>query len=346
MTQALQTQTGLKTKELCPRLGLAPSTLRRWRRRHRLGQPLLQAPGPKKLEPLPVQALQEKIDSLKHGLHRTQDTGSLYEEFAGSISRRDLSARVAAARQEHNRQKRLELLQVQWLLPNTVWAIDATEAKSAQGKITMIATRELASRYFLEPVLTFQADGFTVAEHLRSLFESQAPPLLLKRDNGSIFDCAPVNELLAEFGVIPLNSPPYYAPYNGSMENGIRELKAAWLEVLPQPLPESLDFLSKTAQAVAHQRNCLPRRILHGCSAMQEFYAQPARFTRRERHQIFQLLQLRWSEIMERMENVNRSTALAVWREVVVSWLRCQHLIDVTQNPKLLPHFAPLCAQN
>ena len=194
--------------------------------------------------------------------------------------------------------------------------------------------------------MTFHATGFTVAEHLRSLFQRQEPPLLLKRDNGSIFDCAPVNDLLAEFAVIPLNSPPYYAPYNGSMENGIRELKHAWLEVLPQPLPAALDFLTKTAQAVAHQRNCLPRRVLYDCSAMQEFYAQPARFHRRERHQIFQLLQLRWSEIMKRMENVNRNTALAVWREVVVSWLRCQHLIDVTENPKLLPHFAPFCAQN
>ena len=56
-------------------------------------------------------------------------------------------SQVAAARQEHNRQQRLAWLRVEWLLPNTVWAIDATEAKGAAGKITMIATRELASRY-------------------------------------------------------------------------------------------------------------------------------------------------------------------------------------------------------
>jgi hypothetical protein len=175
---------------------------------------------------------------------------------------------------------------------------------------------------------------------------ARGPPLLLKRDNGSIFDAEPVNQVLAEFGVIPLNSPPYYPPYNGSIENGIRELKTAVLKALPQPWPDSLEFIRKTAEAVAQQRNCRPRRSLQGCSAMQEFYAQPARFTRRARHQIFQSLYLRWSEIINRMENVSRSTAHALWREVVVSWLRCQGLIDINLNPKLLPHFAPICAQN
>ena len=72
----------------------------------------------------------------------------------------------------------------------------------------------------------------------------------------------------------------------------------------------------------------------------------PARFTRRERHQIFHSLYLRFSEIINRMENVSRSMARALWREVVVSWLRCQGLIDVNLNPKLLPYFAPFCAQN
>ncbi len=41
------------------------------------------------------------------------------------------------------------------------------------------------------------------------------------------------NQVLAEFDVIPLNSPAYYPPYNGSIENGIRERKTAVLEALP-----------------------------------------------------------------------------------------------------------------
>jgi transposase-like protein len=347
MTQTLQTQTGLATKDLCQRLGLPSSTLRRWRHRQCQGKPLLQTPGPKKLAPLPVAELQSKIQALDHGPHRSRATGVLYEEYAGSISRRELSTLIADARQECNRHQRLRWCQVDWTVPNLAWAIDATEAKDEHSKLILIATRELASRFFLEPKLSFQApDGFLVAEHLRRLFQTHTPPLILKRDNGSIFDAQPVNQVLAEFGVIPLNSPSYYPPYNGSIENGIRELKTAMLQALPQPWPDSLEFINQTAEAVAQHRNCRPRRVLHGCSAMQEFYTAPARFTRRERHQIFHSLDLRFSEIINRMENVNRSTARAVWREVVVSWLRCQGLIDVTLNPKLLPYFPPICAQN
>ncbi len=57
------------------------------------------------------------------------------------------------------------------------------------------------------------------------------------------------------------------------MENGIGELKRAWLAALPQPLPALLPFLGKTAEAVAHRRNCPPRRSLAGRSADQALYA-------------------------------------------------------------------------
>lgn len=346
MSQALQTQTGLRTGALCARLALPASSLRRWRQRQCQGRPLLQTPGPKKLQPLPVQQLQDKVCGLRHGRRRTRQTGALYQEYAEAISRRDLAVWVSTARAQSQRAHRQNLLRVEWLQANVVWAMDATETRGANGKVNLIATRELASRFFLAPSVSLRPDGEFVAEHLRRLFQRQEPPLLLKRDNGSIFNAAPVNAVLAEFAVIPLNSPAYYPPYNGAIENGIKELKRTWLAALPQPLPASVEFLGKTAEAVAHQRNCLPRRILAGRSAAQAFYAQPLRFTRRERQQIFQWLYDRWSDTLSHMETVNRCSADAVWRDVVVGWLRCQRLIDINPKPKLLPYFAPVCAHN
>jgi transposase InsO family protein len=346
MSQALQKQTSLSIRELGARLALPASSLRRWRRRQRDECPLVQAPGPKKLQPLPVQQLQEQIRALHHGPKRTCQTGPLFEEFAEAISRRDLAGLVRTAREEAQLEKRLRLVHVEWRQTNVAWAIDATQTRAPAGPLNLIATRELTSHFFLSPSVSLRPDGAWVAQHLRQLFQREDPPLLLKRDNGSIFNAAPVNAVLAEFGVIPLNSPPYYPPYNGAIENGIRELKHSWLAVLPQPLPPSLDFLAKTAEAIAHQRNCLPRRSLAGRSAAQTFYAQPLRFSRRERQEIFQWLYARWSGILLHMEKVNRCFADALWRDVVVGWLRCQHLIDLTINPKLLPHSAPFCAHN
>jgi hypothetical protein len=31
--------------------------------------------------------------------------------------------------------------------------------------------------------------------------------------------------VLARYGIMPLNSPPHYPPYNGGMECAVRELK-------------------------------------------------------------------------------------------------------------------------
>ena len=38
---------------------------------------------------------------------------------------------------------------------------------------------------------------------------------------------SPDDELLACFGVLPLNNPPYYPRYNGAKEKSIQDLKTA-----------------------------------------------------------------------------------------------------------------------
>ena len=63
-----------------------------------------------------------------------------------------------------------------------------------------------------------QVLGETVAVHLEQLFLQHGPPLVLKRDNGSNLNQQAVDEVLARYLVMPLNSPPHYAPYNGGME--------------------------------------------------------------------------------------------------------------------------------
>ncbi len=67
--------------------------------------------------------------------------------------------------------------------------------------------KDLASRYQLEPLTALASSGIEVARHLESLFRRDGAPLLLKRDNGSAFNHQAVNEVLARWGVIPLNSP-------------------------------------------------------------------------------------------------------------------------------------------
>ena len=80
------------------------------------------------------------------------------------------------------------------------------------------------------------AGGFPVGEeiagYLSDKFSRFGPPLLLKRDNGGNMNHSAVNDVLAEFFILPLNSPAYYAPYNGAIEESQREMKRCLREKL------------------------------------------------------------------------------------------------------------------
>ena len=84
-----------------------------------------------------------------------------------------------------------------------------------------------ASRYKFAPLVDERFTGELVAARLDELFAQHGPPLVLKRDNGSNLNSEAVNAVLSRWLVIPLNSPPYYPPYNGGIERAQRELKAA-----------------------------------------------------------------------------------------------------------------------
>jgi hypothetical protein len=88
-----------------------------------------------------------------------------------------------------------------------------------------------------------QLAGGSIAAHLEKLFREHGAPLFLKRDNGSPFNCHEVDAVLARFGVLPLNNPPYYPRYNGAEEKGIRDFKAAWDKRWQRVPSVSADFL-------------------------------------------------------------------------------------------------------
>ena len=119
----------------------------------------------------------------------------------------------------------------------------------------------------LEPLVATESKGEAVALHLEKLFQKHGPPLFLKRDNGSSLNHAAVDRVLADYGVIPLNSPAYYPKYNGSIEKGIRDMKTALGECLPQAVTWQPEAIRPYILAVHHELNCRPRRSLQGHTA-------------------------------------------------------------------------------
>jgi transposase InsO family protein len=347
---ALKPQVRWPYQRLCESLGLPYANFRRWKRRVACGQPALLKPGPKKLAPLNLDELRGQLGRLKHGRKRSQGAGELYHRYQNQISRHDLQALVEAARREHTQQHQAELRHLTWHVPGLAWSLDDAQlAKFADHKLHLHQVHDLASRYKFAPLVGGQVLGEIVALHLEQLFLRHGPPLVLKRDNGSNLNHQAVDELLARYRVIPLNSPPHYPPYNGGMECAIRELKTPLVEKLLARGPITESEIQAWAEALAHDLNHRSRDCLHGqvaCKVFQDAKPVMKIYTLHKRKETFDWInELTRTLIQSRKVHPPRQ-AESARRLAVETWLQRNGVITITQNKKVLPVFLNKFAHN
>jgi hypothetical protein len=323
----LKQTTRLSWRKVCTDVPYA--SVMRWRHRQQQNQPVCRLPGPKKTVPLNLAEFYPLLRQLETGRVRTRGTGKLYQQFASALSRRQLAGLV----QDYRRDQLAAMKHIQWLWAGVAWSCDATEYGPDGSQI--IPVQDLASRYRFQPLVTRQLDGRQIAAHLESLFRKHGAPLFLKRDNGSPFNHHAVDAVLARFGVLPLNNPPHFPRYNGSMEKGIRDFKTA-LDKRLSVGPKAPSLLSLAVEVTAHELNHRPRRCLKGRTACAVFHddAQRLRWSKRQRQTIFRLLLQQFGAMIEKTANENHPGPATLWRVTVESWLRCQGLIVIRQNQK------------
>lgn len=341
MIEELQKSTQLSAHQSSAALGLGYRRLLRWRQRAQAGLPALAVPGPKKCGPLPLDQLQADIEALRHRRQRSHGTGELQVRYQGTISRRALARLVATERGRQNSVRQRQYKHVSWHQPDVAWAIDATErGRDRQGrKLYIHAVQDLCTRYRFAPLVALDSKGAAVAAHLEKLFRKHGAPLFLKRDNGSPLNDTAVNAVLADYGVIPLNSPAHYPRYNGAMERGIREVQQALGECLTKPRRWQPSALLPYIIAVQHALNCRPRRSLHGHTACEAYHHQPhLRYSKRERLATFRRIRLHANDRLESLERLDQRSIGAAWRHAAETWLRCQGLITVSINQQVLPN--------
>ena len=342
MIENLQQQSDQSTRAVSEALGLGYRRLLRWRQRTGTGAPALVPPGPKKTGPLPLEAVRAEVAALRHHQRRSEGTVAVYHRYQGVISRRELARLVAEERGKQEQTRRRLHRRVVWHVPNVAWAIDATErGRDRLGrKLFVHAVQDLCSRYRFEPLVALESRGPAVAEHLAKLFRRHGPPLFLKRDNGSALNCAEVDAVLATYGVTPLNSPAYYPQYNGAIERGIREMQDALGTCLVRPGRWQPKALLPYVVAVHHALNCKPRRVLHQHTACEAYHHQPhAHYAKRERLAIFEWIRIHAKDrIQHQPEKIDQRSVRTAWRRAAETWLRCQGLITVSINQKVLPN--------
>lgn len=343
MVKDLQAATGASARALSPALGLDARRLRRWQQRVGAGQPVLRRPGPPKSGPLPLAELRHDIEQLRHGRQRTQGTLALQERYRPVISRRDLAQLVATERAARELARRQRGRRVQWHEPDIAWVTDATEvgADRAGRKLFVHAVQDLCTHHRFAPLVAVESKGRAIARHLAGLFRKHGPPLFLKRDNGSTFNHAEVDAVLAAHGVIPLNSPAHYPQYNGAVERGMLDLQKALGQCLPPAQRWCPAQLRPYVLAVNHVLNCRRLRSLHGQTACEAYaHRRRHRFNRKARHAIFALITVRAKDSISQLERKDQRSADAAWRHAAEAWLVCQGLITVTSTQKSVTPFS------
>ena len=335
---------------LCASLGLSYASFRRWKHRLERGQPALFKPGPHKVVPLKLEELRVALYQLKHGRQRSRGVGRLYRQHHDQISRRDLQALTRTVRWELAHQHQAELRHITWKIPGLVWSLDDAElARFAHHKLHLHQVQDLASRYKFTPWVGERVLGETVAAHLEQLFLRHGPPLVLKRDNGSNLNQQAVDEVLARYLVMPLNSPPHYPPYNGGMECAMRELKTPLVEKTLAHGQILESQVQVRAELLAHDLNHRPRPCLQGqvaCRVFQDAKPVLQGYTLRKRREIFDWIN-GLTKVLIQVSAVHTQCQLeAARRRAVETWLQQNGVITITQNKKVLPIFPEKTAHN
>jgi hypothetical protein len=329
----------LPMRTLAVQMGLSPATLARWKRRLSRGQAAIGRRGPRKVKPLNIGELKERIAGLGHGKKRSQGSGAVHRAYAGVISRRELDAMVRAVRQESSRSRVVNTYHVSWLRPNLAWAMDDCEKdeRTVDGTLHLHNLTDLHSRYRLPPLASHCLPcGEEVAGHLQYLFDRFEPPLFCKRDNGGNLNHLAVNQVLEEALVIPVNSPPYRASYNGGIEHTQGEFKSyldrwSWKA-------GTVDRMALLSETAAHDLNHQPRRCLRGKTACRAYFGgSRIRYPRRKRASVYRFIQDLAAEVATRAgKSVITPTA---WRVAARQWLVKNGLIRIQKAGEVSPNF-------
>lgn len=334
----IRERTGITYRAICSAIRLPYPSFIRWRMRRKKESPLVRQPGPPKVEPPDLDRLNRDISQLSHGHHRTQGTGPLYARHRSSVSRREIERMVAMARHDQNTMNRQNLRRIRWNVPNIAWSMDPCEYKQRDAtgaKVYFNQMQDLASRYKFMPMTGEVPCGEEISGYLAATFNRFGAPLFLKRDNGSNLNHKAVNDMLSDYFVMPVNSPVYYPPYNGAIEEAQTELKNGLDAKLLYRIFCPHEHLEAYASTVEHDLNHKPRPCLNGSNACQVYFTGKRTFTKWERRKAYDWILNLQNDILC-SDGVKSQSA---WRVAVETWLTMKGFITITINGKVLPNF-------
>jgi transposase InsO family protein len=166
--------------------------------------------------------------------------------------------------------------------PGVLWAEDGAAFRDRGRKRELVVVQDECSRF--KPAHTLAegpAKGTDVLAVLEAAFAENEPPLVLKRDGGSIFDEQSVMRLLDRHDVVVITSPPHYPRYNGKKERSFRDVRG--FERALRRRHRGLSLGARIDAAIHDLNEERPRPVLGGRTAREVFEQERRALPRRRR---------------------------------------------------------------
>ena len=246
-------------------LDLDPRSLSRWQARQRRPDGLKRPQGrPKVITPEVRWKLRQRyVESLRQWGPQVLAHWA-GREGLGKYSPTTIAAVIADLKPE--KPERPRTLRYEVASPSVMWSEDGAGFKDHGRKRELLLVQDECSRLKVaHDLCPGPAKGADVRRLLKEAFDRHGAPLVLKRDGGSIFDEESVRELLDEYGVIPLTSPPATPWYNGRTERSFRDIRSYERAQREHGVGDSLD--ERIDAAIDDLNEHRPRPVLAGHTA-------------------------------------------------------------------------------
>ena len=323
-------------------VGWGIQSMRRYLKRIGKDEPPIKKRGPKarvvRMED--IESLRSELARLPHGAKRTAGAGELEEKYRSKMPRKMIRNLVRQARKEYRKQLDESWTHVLWNCPGLAWSMDIVEYALNGRKFFILQTMDMTTKYKFDPLVGQEMfNGEEVAGHTARLYAKYGAPRFQKRDNGGNLNAPTMREILSDGCVVPLNSPPYYPRYNGTMENAQCELRNELDRLIAEESIVTGEGFIGAVHRATNSLNHKRRAVLGGQTSCFNLSSNsPATYPKPQRTEVFQWIKdLAFDIEQDATYNDRDLWFRKAWRVAVETWLLKNGFITVVTPQEVLP---------
>jgi hypothetical protein len=225
---AAMRRTGCRAALAARAIGVHEATVRRWRARERLGEPLVRR-ACASASRLPSNVAQ-RASELVRALNGQVGAEALRRSVPG-ISRRQAARLKAETLTEMESKRKAALMRIAITVPHVMRGVDGMHLQAADGTLHALFAADCAVPYRTQVRTATRYDGQLVMRALQSDIERHGAPLVYRLDRARAHDVPAVQALLKAHEVMVLHGPPHCPRFYGQHERQNREHRA-WADQL------------------------------------------------------------------------------------------------------------------